>query len=94
MDALLHQGNYEQCDRFVILCNILLNSDIKNEMKNIACDTLVLGDINDDVIVVEGSYEIKDIIDCDIYIYDKYSHAVYDEADDIKKRIYDFLIGE
>ena len=40
----------------------------------------------------DGSREIADELKCELYTYDKYSHAVYDEASDIKKIVYDFMM--
>ncbi len=40
---------------------------------------------------VEGSCEIIKKLDFPSYIYDQYSHAVYDEAPDIKRKIIQFL---
>jgi len=33
-----------------------------------------------------------DVLDCDYYFYEEYCHAVYDEAIDIKDRVYNYLI--
>ena len=30
---------------------------------------------------------------CNIFLYDNYSHAVYDEANDIRKKIYEFYMN-
>lgn len=92
MDSLLHQGTPKECDRFAVLCDILCNIDLVNALPNIGCKTLVLGGTNDDVIGPEGSYQLADILACDIYMYDSYAHTVYDEAPDIKERIYNFLM--
>lgn len=43
------------------------------------------------MIGIEGSYEIADRLKCESYIYENYSHVVYDEADDIKEKILEFL---
>ena len=60
-------------------------------MDKIKCPTLVIGDKNDDVLGVEGSHEIADRLGCESYIYEDYSHAVYDEAEDIEERILEFF---
>ena len=36
--------------------------------------------------------ETSDILGCESYFYEGYSHAVYDEAKDIKEKIFDFFL--
>ena len=84
-------GNAEDCVRFSILVNALLQFDIYEQLEQIKSPVLVIGDKNDQTIGVEGSYEIIDKLGCEYDIYDQYSHAVYDEAPDIKEKIVSFL---
>lgn len=91
LPVLVKQGTEEDCDRFKVLAAACGVFDIYDDMDKIKCPTFVIGDKNDKVIGIEGSYEIIDRLNCESYIYDKYSHAVYDEADDIKEKILEFL---
>lgn len=84
-------GSAEDCDRFCILVKALLTFDTYDMLNRIECPVLVLGDKNDRTIGPEGSYEIIEKLGCENYIYDEYSHAVYDEAPDIQERIKVFL---
>lgn len=84
-------GTHDDCDRFINLANSIYHFDVYEQLKDIKCPVFVLGDKNDDVIGVEGSSLIAEKCGCDIYLYDSYSHAVYDEASDIKERIFTFL---
>lgn len=84
-------GSAEDCARFCILVKAVLQFDMYEEIEQIRCPVLVLGDKNDRTVGVEGSYEIIEKLGCENYIYDRYSHAVYDEAPDIKQRIRDFF---
>lgn len=91
LPILEKQGTAEDCERFKILAAACGEFDIYDDMDKITCPTFVIGDINDDVLGVEGSYEIVDRLKCRSYIYENYSHAVYDEADDIKQKILEFF---
>lgn len=94
LPELAKRGSKENCDRFSVLCEAIISFDIKNIIRGVKTKTLVLGDKNDMVIGPDGSYEIADLLGCDIFMYDKYSHAVYDECPDIKNRIYDFMMRD
>ena len=91
LPSLEKVGSTEDCARFSILVNAVLQFDIYEKLKQIKCPVLVIGDKNDKTIGIEGSYEIIDKLGCKNYIYDRYSHAVYDEAPDIKEKIMDFF---
>lgn len=94
LPELAKKGTFEDCDRFSMLVEAILEFDIKCIIKGIETSVLVLGDMNDKVIGPEGSYEIAETLGCDIYMYDKYSHAVYDECFDIKEKIYNFMMKD
>lgn len=94
MEDMINKGETKDCDRFKVLSQALLDFDVRDLMKNVKCKALVLGDVNDNVIGSIGSDEIAELLQCDKYLYTDYAHAVYDEAPDIKKRIYDFFMDE
>lgn len=91
LPELEKMGTAEDCDRFVIEMKACEGFDVHDRLNEIDCPVFVLGDEQDKVLGTEGSYEIAEAIGCDIYIYNGYSHAVYDEAPDIKDRIKQFL---
>lgn len=84
-------GSAEDCIRFAVLVRALLKFDVSDQIGQISCPVLVLGDQNDATIGVEGSYEIIERLGCSYEIYDQYSHAVYDEAPELKEKIQAFL---
>ena len=88
---LVKKGNEDNIQKFKSIVKEIISINLKDQIKLINCPTYVIGDRKDNVIGVEGSLEIIDILKCNNYIYEEYSHAVYDEAPDIKQRIYDFL---
>ncbi len=62
------------------------------ELDKIKCPAFVIGAWSDRVIGPEASFEIAERLSCRLLMYPApYAHAVYDEAPDIKERIYDFI---
>ena len=91
LPTLEKQGSPADCVRYKILANACKEFDVSGHMDKITCPVLVVGDTNDKVIGVEGSNEIAQALNCEKYIYDQYSHAVYDEAPDFLDKVRDFL---
>ncbi|MCQ2610856.1 MAG: alpha/beta hydrolase [Treponema sp.] len=78
-------------DRFAILSSSILNFDCYDRLNEIKCPVLVLGGKRDRITTGKASEEIAEKLGCEIYMYDEYGHAAYDEAKDFNKRVYDFL---
>lgn len=91
---LIKNGTASDCDRLEVELEAIKTFDIFDSLDMIKCPVLVICDKNDKVFDYKNSVEIADKLNCDICIYDKYSHAVYDEAPDIKERIVDFIISQ
>ena len=90
---LLEQGTMEDLKRFLILLKSMENFDIKNLLNSIKCPTLVICDMNDKIFNYKCSNEIAEKIGfqpCNTFIYNQYSHAVYDESPDILKKVAEF----
>ena len=82
----------EEYERFIILAEACKDYDCYDELSSIKCPVLVLGSKGDQVVGVDGSIEIGDALDCEIYLYDEnYGHGVYDEATDYKDRCLEFF---
>lgn len=81
----------EEFERFYTMDEASLGFDIYDKIKNIKCPVLVLGAKQDKVISVQGSYEIAEQTDAELYVYEDYGHAVYDEAPDYRQRLKDFF---
>lgn len=88
---IVNNGTAEDCDRFVILLEAIKDFDVYDQLDKIQCPTLVMVDKNDKVFNPDCAYEIAERLNCEICVYDKYSHAVYDEAPDIRKKIIRFI---
>lgn len=81
----------EDLARFLILAKGAEGFDCRDELTKIKCPVLVLGAGKDRVLGVEASREIAAALRCEIYVYEDYGHAVYDEAPDYKDRIMNFF---
>lgn len=84
-------GTASDCDRFTVLVEACMSFDVQERLSQIQCPVLVLGDKNDQTLGVQGSMDIINTIHCSNHIYDKYSHAVYDEEPDVKERVKQFF---
>ena len=78
-------------NRFIILAKACLTCDTYEELHKITCPVLVLGGKQDKVVTGEASEEIAGKLSCEIYMYEDFGHAVYEEAKDFNERIYNFL---
>ena len=90
---LLEQGTMEDLKRFLILLKSMENFDITNLLNSIKCPTLVICDMNDKIFNYKCSNEIAEKIGfqlCKTFLYNQYSHAVYDESPDVLKKVSEF----
>jgi len=87
----------EEFNQFLNLCVGFANYDIRSKLSSISCPSIIVGCEGDRVFGPETSREIYQGISssndkCKLVIYDdSYGHAVYDEADDFKEKIYNFF---
>ena len=93
-DAILDANknvNDLELERFMILAQAVKNFDIYDELNKIKSQVLVIGAGRDKIFGADYSRETANKIGCDLYIYENYGHAVYDEAPDYKERIMKFF---
>lgn len=89
--AMEHQGNAADCARFAILARACATFDVYDRLQQIHCPMLLLADVNDQVIDAASSREIAEKLNCPLRLYQDYSHAVFDEAPDVKQHVLDFM---
>ena len=94
LPALEKQGTKADCDRFAVLAEACGCFDIGGDLDKIARPALVLGDENDRVLGIEGTRELARRLHTEPVIYSDYSHAVYDEAEDVKARVFAFMSAD
>ena len=79
--------------RFVEMAKACLEHDAFPVLKNIKAPVLIIGGTDDRTVGAEGSEILaREIPDAKLIMYPGLRHAVYDEAPDFNKRIFDFLI--
>ena len=94
MSSLCKKGSIWDCDHFVLGLESLLKHDCRDSLKEIKCPTMVVGPDGDKVLGKGASPYLSSLIPNSVlYMYEGYNHAVYDEAPDYKKRVYDFFGG-
>ncbi len=84
-------GRPEEIPRFRILAAACLGNNIYDKLSEIACPVYVTGSYEDRIVGPEGPASIAEKLDCLLYLYEGYSHAVYDEAPDYFGRMYDVM---
>ena len=77
-------------ERFIILAKGVKGFDMTERLGSITCPVLVIGSSDDKVIEPDAIKMIK-TLNCEVYMYDGYGHAVYDTAPDFKERALEFL---
>ena len=77
--------------RFINMAKACLTCNTKDDLENITCPALVIGGIRDKITTAKCSADIAERIGCEIYMYDEYGHAAYEEAKDFNKRVYEFI---
>lgn len=86
----------EELSRFVIQAEGMRGLDMTDQLDQIQCPMLAIGDRQDHVLGGTATEKIGDYMsenaDFQLYMYDGYGHAVYDLAPDIKERMKDFLM--
>ena len=80
-----------ELERFIIFADSMKGMNLSGELENIKCPVLVIADSNDKIFDVSESKFIAEKLNCEIFIYHDYGHAVYDEAPDYKTRILKFF---
>ncbi|MBR3330459.1 MAG: alpha/beta hydrolase [Mogibacterium sp.] len=90
--ALAKPKDYE---RFRILCESCLAHDAYEDLKKINCPVLVIGADRDMVLGGEASEEIASAMPgAELYMYEGYSHGVYEQAKDFNSRVLEFLLRQ
>ncbi len=85
-------GKPKSFERFLLQANSCIHHDSYSELDKIVCPTLVIGGGCDKIVGVASSYELAEKIkNSKLFIYNAYGHAVYEEARDFNKRVFDFL---
>lgn len=86
------QGKNVTYERFIIQLESCLKHNTYELLEKINCPVLIVGAKQDKVLGISGSEEMKEkIVNSEIYIYEEYSHGVYEQANDFNERILEYL---
>ena len=77
--------------RFITLAKACLTCNVYDIPEKITCPVFVIGACQDQVVGGAASVEIAEKMNCMIYMYDNFGHAVYEEAKDFNQRVIDFF---
>ena len=81
--------------RFRILCESCLHHDVYDDLGKISCPALIIGAALDKVLGPEASIEMsRRIAGSQLYMYDGYSHGVYEQAKDFNARVLRYLMWQ
>lgn len=89
--SLEEVGTPEDLSHFIRLVHACRSFDLYEELDRISCPVLVIGAWGDRALSPWSSLELAEKLQCDLFMYKGYSHAVYDEAPDYKDRLSRFF---
>ncbi len=79
-------------DRFIIQAKSCVEHNCTEKLHLISCPVLVLGAAEDKIVTGRASRHIaENMPGAHLYIYPRYSHGVYEQAQDFNSRLLDFL---
>ena len=85
-------GKNAPYDRFIIEAKACLSHNVYDKLNTITCPTLIIGGGKDKVLGSNASIEINNQIpNSELYIYEEYSHGLYEQAKDFNDRVLSFL---
>lgn len=92
MNNLLALAKPKDYTRFRILCESCLEHDAYDVLGRISCPGFIIGAAQDRVLGAEASRELAERIpSSELFIYDGYSHGVYEQAKDFNSRVLEYL---
>ncbi|WP_026653728.1 alpha/beta fold hydrolase [Butyrivibrio proteoclasticus] len=93
MNKLLSMMKPKGYDRFKILCRSCLEHNTYDQLDQIKSPTLIIGADQDMVVSAEASRELQERIpSSELFIYEGYSHGVYEQAKDFNDRVIEYLV--
>lgn len=90
-NALEKMGTKDQLINFGKNAVACRNFNCFNQLNKITCPVFVIGSRKDSVTSIEGTLELIEALKCKYYIYDDYSHAVFDEDINFHKHLHHFF---
>ncbi len=92
MNRLLALAKPKSYERFRILCESCLSHDVYEELPEIKCPVYIIGASLDRVLGLEASIEMHEAIPgSELYMFEGYSHGVYEQAKDFNDMVLRWL---
>jgi pimeloyl-ACP methyl ester carboxylesterase len=92
LNKLLALAKPKDYTRFRILCESCLEHDLYDDLYKISCPVFIIGAESDNVLGGEASEELAEKIPgAELYMYEGYSHGVYEQAKDFNSRVLEYL---
>ena len=86
MNKLIALAKPKSYERFRILCESCLSHDVYEDLPEIRCPVYIIGASLDRVLGPEASAEMHEVIPgSEIYMFEGYSHGVYEQAKDFNE---------
>ena len=93
LNNLLALAKPKDYTRFRILCESCLEHDAYDDLDKISCPVFIIGADSDKVLGGEASREMAGRIPgAELYMYEGYSHGVYEQARDFNSRVLRYLV--
>ncbi len=89
--AIENDGTPDELNRIALTLDACVKFNAYSELDKITCPVLAIGSLVDKALLPESMTELADKLGCEIYMYEGYGHAVYDEAPDYKERLMNFF---
>lgn len=81
-------------ERFTVMAQACLTHDAREVLGRITAPTLIIGGARDRIVGGDAVSELAELIPgSELYVYEKYGHALYEEAKDFNARVLGFLTG-
>lgn len=90
-DLLENMGEPDDISRIGRLVRAGADFDVTAELGKITCPAFVLGSERDAVLSPKAVRALAEGLGCEAYMYEGFSHAVYDEAPDFRGRVKAFF---
>lgn len=89
---LLSFGKPKDYSRFLVQATACMGHNSYPELDKIVCPTLVIGGKKDQIVGSNASIELAERIkNSELFLYEEFGHAAYEEASDFKRRVLTFL---
>ena len=81
----------KEYERFIISTEKMDEYNVYDKLGIIKCPVLVMAGSEDEIIPKESAVEMAEAMNCELFVFDGYGHAVYDENEEFKVKAKEFF---